>query len=82
MKKLFVIILIFISFFIGISLGEMTSSKSAILEEEIKTFEEEIQKENNYKNLEFKPKSNIFNKIANLLESTINAIFEKIEEKL
>ena len=82
MKKILLIILILVCFFLGLSLGEASFTKSKLLEEEIEYFEEEIVKPNNYENLEFKPKKNLFNKIASTIEKTLNAVFEKISEKL
>ena len=82
MKKLLVILFILVSVFVGLSLGDNSYTKSKIMEEELDHFEEEIQKPNNYEHLEFKPKSNIFNKLANAIEKSINAVFEKISDKL
>ena len=82
MKKLLVILFILVSFFVGLSLGDNSYTKSKLMEEELEHFETEIQKPNNYQNLEFKPKGNIFNKLANAIEKSINAVFEKISNKL
>ena len=82
MKKVLVVLFILASFFIGLSLGDNSYAKAKLMEEELDYFEEEIQKPNNYQNLEFKPKSNIFNKLANAIEKSINAVFEKISDKL
>lgn len=79
MKKALVIILIGAFFLLGISLGGNYNNSSRIFEEAKDEFEIEIKDPNNdYNPKDLKPEAGIINKIAN----KIDAILEKISEKL
>lgn len=79
MKKIGLVLIVFIIFLLGISLGSTNSKQSVLFEESKDKFEEEIVKpDNNYESKDLQPVQNIVNKIANKIDNIIQSISDKI----
>ena len=79
MKKIIVVLSIFIFFLLGISIGNNNSKQSELFEEAKKEFENEIiNPNNNYESKKLIPEQNIVNKIANKIDDIIETISDKI----
>ena len=80
MKKVFLIIVFIFIFLFGITLGGSFNNSQSHLFDEVKDkFESEITNPNNeYDSPLLIPKSNIINKTAKKLESTIDELIDKL----
>lgn len=79
MKNIIIVFLIFLFFLIGLNIGNNSNTYNKLFEESIDNFEEEIVKPNNdYSAKDLKPKEGLINKIANKIDSIIEAISDKV----
>lgn len=81
MKKVFIIVIIFIAFILGLKMTDIGISSSQLLEKDKIQFEEDITKPGNeYQPKNYQPEENIVNKTANKIENTIDKIIEKVKD--
>ena len=79
MKKIGLIIIIFVVFLLGINVGNNKSKQSVLFEEAKDNFELEIVKpDNNYEEKQLAPNQSFVNKIANKIDNIIKTISDKI----
>ncbi len=80
MKKVLIVLIIFIAFVLGLRLAGTGTSPSKLLENEIDQFEEQITKpENEYSPKQYIPEENIVNKTARKIDHTIEKIIDKLK---
>lgn len=81
MKKVFIVVIIFFAFVLGLKMTDIGVSSSQLLEKDKIQFEEEIKKPgNDYQPKNYQPEKNVVNKTANKLENTIDKIVEKVKD--
>lgn len=82
MRKLISILLIIIIFLVGIKIGSSSSivnSSNDLFEQAKDDFENEIvMPDNDYKNIDLKPKEYLPNKIARKISSILEKLIDKI----
>lgn len=81
MKKVILILIIFLAFVLGMKASDTGTSTSKLLEEEKIKFEEEItQPGNTYEPKTYVPDENIINKTAHQIDKTIDKMIQKIKD--
>ena len=79
MRKFLLIMFIALTFLIGISIGNNSSTYNKLFEKSLDEFEEEIVKPNNtYDSKDLKPDEGLINKIANKIDNIIESISDKL----